>query len=110
MFRDLEIVEQLGSGVPRILERYGRDVFEIRPNFVRVVFQYEPTSEELSEKTSEKILKAILLNRQVTIAELSEITGVSTRSVERNMKNLQDAGRLRRIGPDKGGHWEVFDG
>jgi len=127
VFRDLEIVEQLGSGVPRILERYGRDTFEIRPNFLRVVFRYdgsekmsekmsektsekmsEKTSEKMSEKTSEKILKAIGSNNQVTISELAELTGVTTRSVERNIKKLQDNGQLRRVGPDKGGYWEVI--
>jgi len=60
-----------------------------------------------SEKTSEKILIEICGNRNVTIAELSRIVGVTTRSVERNLKKLQESGRLERIGPDKGGHWVV---
>ncbi|MFA6032771.1 MAG: ATP-binding protein, partial [Myxococcota bacterium] len=34
-------------------------------------------------------------------------TGVSTRSIERNLQQLILRGRLKRIGPDKGGHWEV---
>jgi len=40
VFRDLEIVEQLGSGIPRILEAYSKDVFEIRQSFIRVVLPY----------------------------------------------------------------------
>ena len=40
VFRDLEIVEQLGSGIPRILKAYGRDVFEIRESFIRIVLPY----------------------------------------------------------------------
>lgn len=40
IFRDLEIVEHLGSGVPRILEAYGKEVFQISKNFMRVVFPY----------------------------------------------------------------------
>ena len=54
---------------------------------------------------------AVLLfheNPETTIPELAEITGVSTRSVERNIKKLQDAGKLRRVGPAKGGHWKVL--
>ena len=55
VFRDLEIVEQLGSGVPRILERYERDVFEIRPNFLRVIFRYEHALEKTLVESLDKM-------------------------------------------------------
>ena len=64
-------------------------------------------SEKTSEKTSEKILAAIRLDRDVTIAQLAEIAGVTTRTIERNLTKLQAAGRVERVGPDKGGHWVV---
>jgi predicted HTH transcriptional regulator len=60
-----------------------------------------------SEKTSEKIIVALQQNSALTIAELAKSVGVATRSIERNLQKLQDEGRLRRIGPDKGGHWQV---
>lgn len=66
-------------------------------------------SEKTSEKTSEKILLAIKRNKNITIAELAEIASVTTRSIERNIKNLQENGVLKRVGPDKGGHWEILD-
>jgi len=44
----------------------------------------------------------------MTIAELATITEVTPRSIERNLKKLQDTGRITRIGPDKGGHWAVL--
>lgn len=43
----------------------------------------------------------------MTIVELASLIGVTERSKELNIKNLQEPGRLRRIGPAKGGHWEV---
>ncbi|MDP2815932.1 MAG: Fic family protein [Rectinemataceae bacterium] len=67
-------------------------------------------SEKKPEKTSEKILRLIAENPQVTIAELARLTGLTTRTIERNLQGLQVRGRLRRIGPDKGGHWEVIKG
>ena len=67
----------------------------------------ETVSEKTSEKTSEKILKLADANPEITIAELAEKTGVTTRSIERNLRKLQSVGSLRRIGPDKGGRWEV---
>jgi len=69
----------------------------------------QETTQEASVKTSVKILHTVGENPSVTIPELAEITGVTTRSVERNIKNLQDAGKLRRVCPDKGGHWEVLE-
>jgi ATP-dependent DNA helicase RecG len=44
----------------------------------------------------------------ITIPELPQLIGVSERSVERNIKNLQEE-KLKRVGPDKGGHWEVIN-
>ena len=38
VFRDLGLVEQLGSGVPRILETYPRDCFTFSDNFLRMAF------------------------------------------------------------------------
>jgi predicted HTH transcriptional regulator len=34
IFKDLELVEQLGSGIPRILEYYGKDSFSFSDNFL----------------------------------------------------------------------------
>ena len=69
----------------------------------------EETSVKTSVKTSEKILEAINSNNQITISELAEIIGVTTRSIERNIQNLQQEGKLVRIGPDKGGHWKIIE-
>ncbi len=63
--------------------------------------------ENVSEKTSEKIINALDHNHVMTIAELAKALGLSTRSIERNLQKLQKEGRLRRIGPQKGGYWEV---
>ena len=38
VFRDLDLVEHLGSGIPRILRAYPSDCFEFTENFVRTVF------------------------------------------------------------------------
>jgi len=37
VYRDLELVEQLGSGIPRILQSYGRECFVFLPNFTRTL-------------------------------------------------------------------------
>ena len=70
----------------------------------------EKTSEKMSEKTSEKILTALRQDGSLTIAELASRIGVQNRTIERNIKRLQEQNRLRRVGPDKGGRWEVIEG
>ena len=69
----------------------------------------EKTSEKLSEKTSEKILRILKQSPEMTIGQSSSAIGITTRSIERNLKKLKETGRLRRVGPDKGGRWEVQD-
>ena len=65
------------------------------------------TSGKTSGETSGKILAALKQDGNLTIPELASFIGVTKRSIERNIKKLQEQGRLRRIGPAKGGHWEV---
>ena len=40
--------------------------------------------------------------------EMAEKIGISTTAVDKNIEALKTKGWLRRIGPDKGGHWEVI--
>lgn len=67
-----------------------------------------PGSEKSSEKTEDVLLALLRTNSRSTIAAMAENLGLSTRGVEKQLQRLQQSGRLRRIGPDKGGHWEVL--
>ncbi|MCK5688032.1 winged helix-turn-helix transcriptional regulator [Myxococcota bacterium] len=64
-------------------------------------------SEKASEKTSEKILELLKKNPVMALSEVAKSLNKSARAVEMQVANLKDKGRLKRIGPDKGGHWEV---
>lgn len=44
VFRDLDLVEHLGSGIPRILRAYGRDCFRFTENFLRMTIPDKPNS------------------------------------------------------------------
>ena len=50
VFKDLELVEQLGSGVPRILQSYGKECFKFMDNFTRMVF---PSSGKVTPKVDD---------------------------------------------------------
>ena len=45
----------------------------------------------------------------MTQFELSIILQLSTKAIEKQIKNLKEDGIIRRVGPDNGGHWEVID-
>ena len=70
----------------------------------------EKIREKIREKSDEKILAVAKAMPDVTTAELANATGLSIAAVNWNIRKLKDAGRLRRIGPDRGGHWEVVGG
>ena len=72
-------------------------------------------SEKVGEKVGEKltenqslILKAMIRNRHITANELALIVKISKRKIEKNIAQLRQKGLIRRIGPAKGGYWEVI--
>ena len=65
-------------------------------------------SEKSSEKSSEKILILLRAEPELAAREIAQRIGISSRAVEKQIAKLRQEGRLRRIGPSKGGHWEVL--
>lgn len=51
----------------------------------------------------------MLKNMHITIPELAIIVKISERKIKENIKKLKEKRFLRRIGPDKGGHWEIIN-
>ena len=80
----------------------------------KIIVDSEKSSEKNivdSEKSSEKnrmIIAAIRQNSLVSAAEIAIQLGISSRAVEKRIKTLREIGIIRRVGPDKGGHWEVI--
>ena len=65
-----------------------------------------------SEKTkgnNQEIIDIIRTNAKISAAEIAMQLGVSSRAIEKRLKTLRENGIIRRIGPDKGGHWEVIN-
>ena len=67
----------------------------------------EKTSEETSEETSEKIIRLIKINPEITIDELADHLSRSTRAVEMQLQKLKEQKKIVRIGPNKGGYWQL---
>ena len=62
-----------------------------------------------SVKSSVKIIEMMKENPEITIPMMAESLRLTTRAVEKNVARLQAKGVVKRIGPDKGGHWKVLN-
>ena len=94
-----------------ILHIHPSEEWRVQPNLSPSVKTVEKTVEKTVKKTTrtvEKILKILSNTPSITVREMSEILGLSRRGVEEQIKSLKQKGVIRRIGPDKGGHWEVI--
>ena len=64
-------------------------------------------SEKSGQKTVDKLLSLLMANPHLTQEGMVSALMVTRSTIQKHLANLKSAGRLRRIGPDKGGHWEV---
>ena len=101
--------------VPKVTER----VIEKDVNVTEKVIK---THQEVIEKVIEKavalnekltenrisIIKLIIENPYISKSELSKHVGISENSISRNIEAMRDK-YLRRVGPNKGGFWEIID-
>ena len=65
------------------------------------------TSVENTLKTTSAIMEAMEKDPGVTIPEIAKAISVSARTVHNHIRRLKEADLIRRVGPDKGWHWEV---
>lgn len=74
--------------------------------FSKVMEKAEGMGDELS-KNRITILKLMIENPYITKVELAKAVGISEISIWRNIEAMRGK-YLRRVGPDKGGFWEVL--
>lgn len=94
----------LGSGIKRALEAWPRiDFLDDRDGCLFTAIVHRK-----AVKSSEKILSLLKTEPDLSAREIDRKIGITPRAVEKQIAKLRKAGRLRRIGPPKGGHWEVL--
>ncbi len=70
--------------------------------------QGEPIKNDTVNDIVNDTVKYIMDNPSITIDELVVLTGKSRRTITRYIKQLQEEGRLKRIGSDKKGYWGII--
>ena len=129
MFLMIGLGERAGSGMSRILhgwkdlghglqltERYvpqEHTVLEMRwaaeAASAFVPARSPPSSGEGSGETGAEILAILKVGPALTLPALAQRLKLSTCAVEKQVAKLKAQDRLRRVGANKGGHWEVRD-
>jgi len=66
------------------------------------------TQKSTLKGTQKNIVEIIMQNPNVTIPQVAKQLNLNPRGIARHFKVLQDKGIIRRVGPDKGGHWEII--
>lgn len=60
-------------------------------------------------KSRDKVVALLTDNNKLSAVALAERIGISTKAVEKHLSNLKADGIIKRVGPDKGGHWEIIE-
>lgn len=125
IFRDMEMVEALGSGMMRILRTYGRENFQFGDNFIRLSIPYADivsdrmddrikNNEQLTERQliiynilQENALHSDRINDRITTQYLIDKLNLSDRTIRRELTILKEKGLITRVGSRKIGYWEL---
>ncbi len=115
----LDYIEQTGHGVPLIVSRYGKEVFDITENFITVTIplnRAEKTEPDLFQKDDvdvlledrdEKILSLMKANSSIKVNEISRQVGLGMTTITKRIRQLKEEGIIERTGSKKKGHWVV---
>ena len=116
----LDYIEQTGHGVPLIISRYGKKVFDITENFITVTIPLNKKRENtnmIKESTNwltgskdEQILMLMKNNRNIRVHEISKLLVVGTTTVTKRIRQLKERGIVERNGSKKNGWWIVKKG
>ncbi len=107
----MELVESLGSGIPRILRAYGEDCFEFTDNFIRIILPistHDHASDHVNDHASdhasvqvEKLVTA--LTGEMGRSELQELLSIKNRDYFRTdyLNSAISNGYIELTIPDK---------
>lgn len=129
IFREAGIIEQWGSGIPRIreaCEQKGLKTPEISENgmFVKLTIYRRIKETEMNGKNAQSTIKIskgskigeekerayqlIKENGNCTVNDISRLISISEASVQRRLESLQKENRIRRLGSKKSGEWKII--
>ncbi len=111
MFNKIHLIERWGRGINLILSKEPKTIFKEIAGMFILIFKRKllPTIKKSREKSREKIINLVKIKPKITIKDLADRTRLSIKGIEKAIKKLKEEGTLKRVGPDKGGYWEVIE-
>ena len=110
----LGYIEQTGHGVPLIVSRYGKKVFDITENFITVTIPLNRTERTesdllqnkkvLLEDSDEKIVSLMKENSSIKVNEISRQVGLGMTTITKRIRQLKEKGIIERKGSKKKGY------
>ncbi len=97
--------------IEKVVEKEGRVIENMTETHQEVIEKVIEKARTLNEKLTENrisIIKLIKENPYISKSELSKCVGISENSISRNIDAMRDK-YLRRVGPNKGGFWEIIE-
>ena len=79
----------------------------IQITFLKNIKVGEKVGENLSGNQL-KIVQCMLENSHIAIKDMALKVGIAEKNIEQNIKVLKKMGIIKRVGPAKGGKWEVI--
>ena len=67
-----------------------------------------PTIASPTKKTRDRVIELLRQNPKFSATALAAEIGISAKGIQRHLANLKAEGILHRIGPDKGGEWQII--
>lgn len=125
IFKDLDLVEQLGSGIPRILESYPKECFKFSDNFLRTTFPVVEIASQINEKDSvisdgavggaipnlterqKEVLEIIIKDDKISYRTIAEEMKINESAVLKHIAQLKEKGYIERIEGTRG-FWKVI--
>jgi ATP-dependent DNA helicase RecG len=116
VFKDVGLVEQLGTGIRRILKTYTPDIYEFYPNFIRVTFKFKDSIQNVNPFSTSSVINTIqkniieVITKEPTTTQeaIASKLNVSKRTIIRHMNILENLKLIKRVGDNRTGHWEIL--
>lgn len=107
---ELNRTEKVTEKIVKVAEKASMLAEKVAENRNNVTDKLIERATILGEKLTEnriKILKLMKENPYISRADLAKLTNLSETSIYRNIEAMRGK-YLRRVGPDKGGFWEII--
>ena len=87
----------------------GEQITSLDGDAERLLTTDKKTSVKSSEDIAARIQELMHQTPGISVSAISKALSRTERTIYEHIRRLKEHGAIRRVGPDKGGHWEVLE-